>query len=158
MVGINIGENENIDRIPSSGIPQYLLGVYGDSEFGRLEGSIAAQLLLPKTGELYTYGVNPVIDSVLVTIPYQATQIENASDGKPQFELDSVFGKPGTAFGLKVFELKTFLNTLDPNDPSKSAIYYSDKEFQLATTPLYAGNFRVNANDTMSVIKRYNAL
>ena len=150
-------ENENIDRIPSSGIPQYLLGVYGDSEFGRLEGSIAAQLLLPKTGELYTYGVNPVIDSVLVTIPYQASQIENASDGKPQFELDSVFGKPGTAFGLKVFELKTFLNTLDPNDPSKSAIYYSDKEFQLATTPLYAGNFRVNANDTMSVIKRYNA-
>lgn len=150
-------ENENIERIPASGIPQYLLGVYGDSEFGTIEASVATQLLLPKIGSLYTYGTNAIIDSVLVTIPYEATQIENYSDGKPQFELDSIFGKPGIEFQLKVYELKTFMNSLDPNDPAKQAVYYSDKEFQKGTTPLYSGNFKVNPDDTMSVVKRYNA-
>ena len=91
----------------------------------------------------------------MIVIPYQATKVEKYTDGKPKFSIDSVFGNADVEFQLGIYELKTYLNTLDPNDPSKPAIYYSDKEFQKGDTPFYLGNFKVNANDTVSYIKRY---
>jgi hypothetical protein len=150
-------ENVNVERVPSNGISQYLLGVYSDNEFGTLKASIAAQLLLPSTGEAYVngYGINTTIDSVLVNIPYQSTAEDDYSDGKPKFSIDSVFGNSETAFKLSVYELKTFLNTLDPNDPSKTAVYYSDKVFQKGDIPLFSEDFKVNPDDTVAYIKRY---
>ncbi len=151
-----ITANKNIDKVPSNGIAQYLLGVYSDNEFGTLKASIVSQLNLPVTAEAYGYGTNYGIDSVLMFIPYQSTKsAENYSDGKPKFSIDSVFGNPDVEFQLGIYELKTYLNTLDPNDPSKPAIYYSDKEFQKGDTPFYLGNFKVNPNDTVAYIKRY---
>lgn len=151
-----ITSNKNIDSVPASGIAQYLLGVYSDNEFGTLKASIVSQLTLPLTDSDYDYGTNYGIDSVLMVIPYQSTKdAEKFSDGKPKFSIDSVFGDPDVEFQLGIYELKTFLNTLDPNDPSKPAIYYSDKEFQKGDVPFYSGNFKVNPNDTVSYIKRY---
>lgn len=151
-----ITTNEDILRVPASGVAQYLLGVYSDNEFGTLKASIVSQLGLPLTGEAYNYGTNYGIDSVLMVIPYQSTKdAEEYTDGKPKFSIDSVFGNPEVEFQLGIYELKTFLNTLDPNDPSKPAIYYSDKEFQKGDVPFYSGNFKVNPNDTVSYIKRY---
>lgn len=150
-----VTSNKNIFNVPASGVAQYLLGVYSDNEFGTLNASIVSQLSLPATGDNYNYGTNYGIDSVLMVIPYQATKEEKNSDGKPKFSIDSVFGNADVAFQLGIYELKTFLNTLDPNDPSKPAIYYSDKEFQKGDTPFYLGNFKVNPNDTVSYIKRY---
>lgn len=151
-------ENVNIDRVPTNGNSQYLLGVYSDNEFGTLKASIATQLILPTTGETYAngYGTNTTIDSVLINIPYQTTVEDDYSDGKPKFSIDSVFGNKETSFKLSVYELKTFLNTLDPNDPSKTAVYYSDKVFQKGDIPLYSGDFKVNPNDTVAYIKRYD--
>ena len=150
-----ITSNENILNVPTSGVAQYLLGVYSDNEFGTLKASIVSQLSLPATGDTYNYGTNYGIDSVLMVIPYQVTKEDNLTDGKPKFSIDSVFGNADVAFQLGVYELKTFLNTLDPTDPSKPAIYYSDKEFQRGDTPFYLENFKVNPNDTVSYIKRY---
>ncbi len=148
--------NTNIDRIPANGLPQYLLGVYADAEFGELKASIVSQLTLPATGEDYTYGTNPAIDSVILSIPYQATRLSEDSEGeKPKFSIDSVIGDTDVAFQLNVYELKTFLNILDPNDPSKPAVYYSDKEFLKGDIPLFSGNFKINPDDTVSYIKRY---
>jgi len=115
-----------------------------------------SQLNLPVIGEAYNYGTNYGIDSVLMFIPYQSTKsAEKYTDGKPKFSIDSVFGDANVEFKLGIYELKTYLNTLDPNDPSKPAIYYSDKEFQKGDTPFYSGNFKVNPNDTVAYIKRY---
>ena len=152
-----ITANQNIDRVPANLLSQYLLGVYADDEFGKLKASIVTQLNLPTFGETYVsgYGENAAIDSVLINIPYQVTKIDDYADGKPKFSIDSVIGNKDTEFQINIFELKTFLNTLDPSDPSKQAIYYSDKEFQKGETPLFSGNFKVNQNDTVTYIKRY---
>jgi hypothetical protein len=151
-----ITANKNIDNVPASGVAQYLLGVYSDDEFGTLKGSIVSNLNLPVAGDSYDYGTNYGIDSVLMIIPYQATKLaEKYSDGKPKFSIDSVFGNPDVEFQLGIYELKTYLNTLDPNDPSKPAIYYSDKEFLKGDAPFYSGNFKVNPNDTVAYVKRY---
>ena len=152
-----ITTNQNIERIPANLLSQYLLGVYADEEFGKLKASIVTQLTLPNYGESYAtgYGDDTAIDSVLINIPYQTTRIEDYADGKPQFSIDSVFGNKDVSFQLDIFELKTFLNTLDPTDPSKQAIYYSDKDFQKGDVPLFSNDFKVNPNDTVSYIKRY---
>lgn len=134
---------------------QYLLGVYADEEFGELKGSVVSQLLTPAVGTAYDYGEKAVIDSVLIIIPYQATKQDDATDGKPVFELDSIFGDADKEFKLSVYELETFFNTLDPTDPSKPMVYYSDKEFEKSSTTFYADNFKVNPQDTVAYIKRY---
>jgi hypothetical protein len=149
--------NVNIESVPANGVQQYLLGVYSDNEFGKLEASVVTQLSIPAIGDNYTYGTNALIDSVLINIPYQYTKEDDESDGRPKFSIDSVIGNQEEEFLISIYELKTFLNTLDPNDPSKNAIYYSDKEFQKGDTPFYSGNFKVNPNDTVAYIKRYNA-
>jgi len=145
----------NVEKVPSSGAGQYLLGTYSNNDFGKLKASFVSQLSLPATGDDYNYGENASIDSVLITIPYQVTKEENYSDGKPKFSIDSVFGNPDVEFKVGIYELKTFLNTLDPQDPTKNNIYYSDKEFQKSDSPLFLGNFKVNENDTVSYISRY---
>ena len=151
-----ITANKNIVNVPASGVAQYLLGVYSDDEFGTLKGSIVSNLNLPVTGDAYNYGTNYGIDSVLMIIPYQSTKsADKYSDGKPKFSIDSVFGNPEVEFQLGIYELKTYLNTLDPNDPSKPAIYYSDKEFLKGDAAFYLGNFKVNPNDTVAYVKRY---
>jgi len=150
-----VATNDNISKVPTTSAQQFLLGVYDDSEFGKLKASIITQLTLPTIGTGYAYGTNTKIDSVLISVPYQATKLENYSDGKPQFSIDSVIGNPDNEFKLSIYELKTFLNTLDPNDPSKPEIYYSDKVFDKESTPLYSGNFKINPNDTVSYVKRY---
>jgi len=147
--------NKNIENVPASSVLQYLLGVYTDPEFGELKGSIVSQLLISSTGDNYDYGTNADIDSVLIFIPYQATQIDDATDGKPLFEIDSIFGDADKEFKLDVYELETFFNTLDPSDPSKPMIYYSDKVFEKSSIPFYSENIKVNANDTVTYIKRY---
>lgn len=151
-----VTENINVDGVISSNIQQYLLGVYSDVEFGKLKGSIVSQLSLPLTGEDYDYGVNAAIDSVILDIPYQVTR-RDTTGGKPPYSIDSIFGNPEVEFKLNVYELKTFLNTLDPEDPSKNAVYYSDKEFQKGAMSLFSGNFKVDASDNGSYIKRYMA-
>jgi hypothetical protein len=150
-----VAENKNIDSVPISNSGQFLLGVYNDDEFGKLKASIITQLSLNQAGDNYFYGTNTAIDSVILSIPYQATKIENYSDGKPQFSIDSVIGNTDNEFKLSVYELKTFLNVLDPNDPSKLQKYYSDKVFDKENTALYANNFKINPNDTVTYIKRY---
>jgi len=150
-----ISNTINIEKVPSSGLGQYLFGTYSNNDFGKLNASFVTQISLPVTGESYNYGENSSIDSVIVSIPYQVTREDNYTDGKPKFTLDSIFGNPDIEFQVGIYELKTFLNTLDPEDPTKNNIYNSDKEFQKSDTPLYLENFKVNSNDTVSYISRY---
>lgn len=149
----------NVEKVMASGasVTQYLLGVYSKNSFGTLQGDLVSQLTLPATGSSYSYGKTPIIDSVLVTIPYQATAQEKYSNGKPQYKLDSIFGNSENAFKISVYELKTFLNTLNPNAPSKTMIYESNKTFAKGNIPFYSGSFKVNKNDTVAYIKRYDA-
>tara|TARA_R110001583_G_scaffold56534_3_gene170563 strand:+ start:2714 stop:4249 length:1536 start_codon:yes stop_codon:yes gene_type:complete len=153
-----ISSNEKVEKVPANVLPQYLLGSYNDDEFGKLDASIVTQLLLPSVGETYSsgFGENTKIDSVIINIPYQATKgTENYANGSAKFTIDSVFGNPDVAFQLDIFELKTFLNTLNPEDPSKDAVYFSNKEFQKGDIPFFSDSFKINPSDTVSYIKRY---
>lgn len=161
-------DSSRVDNNISTQVPLYLLGVNNSAKFGFLKGDILAQLNLPLTGA--DFGDNAVIDRVVLDIPYFATRDgdQNAVDPDsglpvldenndtiqvPNFTLDSIYGNKNLAFTVSVNELGTFLNSLDPNDPSKSNSYFSDKEY-LLNDKLHESSFLADRNDTVLYVER----
>lgn len=97
-----VSENENVERVISNNVPQYLLGVYKDDEFGMLKGSFVSQISLPLAGEAYGagYGENVGIDSVLMFIPYQVTLESGDESSSLEYSIDSVFGDRSVDFEI----------------------------------------------------------
>ena len=154
--------NQNIERRLANNLSQYLLGVYDDSEFGQLDASIISQLIF--TSEI-DFGLDPSIDTVIVNIPYYSTNVGTYDDGAPKFELDSmsIIGDQSVGYNLKVYELETYLNTLDPENPSEELNYYTDDTFAHNAMPLYDSDdsvdpsyngFTPNVQDTVLYVKR----
>lgn len=168
-----IGYNMNVDsnRVDNNDVnrqPLYLLGVNQNSDFGYLKSTIISQLAIPSTG--VDFGENPIIDLVVLDIPYFATkdgnkdavdpvtgEVINKEDGSPlrvpNYEIDSIYGNKTQAFQVTVNELGTFLNALDPEDPTKRKAYYSNKNYQLKDE-LFSGDFLPNKNDTVLYVER----
>ncbi len=151
-----IAYSKNIERTQTNNLSYYQLGVQRDENeiFGRLESSFVTQLNLSETNT--DYGAAPVIDSVLVEIPYLYTQGEDNEAGLPQFTIDSLWQYGDGKFILNVYELGTYLHSLDPDDPTIEKKYYSnDDELFIKSDLLFSNLFVPNANDTMSIINRY---
>ncbi|MDO9260459.1 MAG: DUF4270 domain-containing protein [Flavobacteriaceae bacterium] len=158
-----VSYNKNIEKTRANALAQYLLGVYNDADFGKINASVATQLGLP--AEKVNFGTNPHIEMVVLDIPYHATKDGNktvsvygVNKSVPNFKLDSIIGNKEVEFQLNIFELGSFLNTLDPDNPSKNLVYYTDKEYQKISPALYSGNFKPNENDTVLYIDRLKPL
>ncbi|MEN8125770.1 MAG: DUF4270 domain-containing protein [Bacteroidota bacterium] len=162
---INI-DSSRVDNNNSS--PGYLMGVNHNTNFGHLKSSVASQLRLPDIG--VNFGDNAIIDLVVLDIPYYATKdtVQYAKDPitgeelvddegnkiiTPSYSLDSIYGNTDIEFEIKISELETFLNVLDPEDPTKNKAYFSDKEYQISNE-LYLGDFKPNRNDTVLYVER----
>jgi hypothetical protein len=175
-VGVNIVDNDifstekyisdlityskNIEFNKSNGTKsQNMLGVQRDAVFGKLEASFVTQLQLQSNNP--DFGTNAVIDSVIVDIPYNShrdgTQTNGDGDVVPKHVLDSVWVNGDKTFLLNVFELETYLQTIDPEDPTKAKEYFSNDTFLKTnpSEPLYSALFSPNENDTMTVVNRY---
>ncbi len=156
-----IAYSQNITKNRTDRLSRYLLGTYQDANFGTLNASIATQLKLPSPNP--DFGTNAVIDSVLLNIPLDATldgKIEVSDPNNPDetiqvpnYDLDSIWKSGNNSFRLKIFELGTFLNNLDPLDPSKPKQYYSDETFD-KLDELYNDIIQPNDSDTLLVITR----
>ena len=161
-------ESSRVDNNEFSKQPMSLLGVNQDPVFGYLKSDLISQIYLPILG--VDFGENAVIDLVVLDIPYFATrdgeqdaidpitgEIIKDDDGNPiqvpNFKLDSIYGNTDQKFNISVNELGTFLNTLDPENPFKKMVYYSDKDY-LLKDQLFSGDFIANRNDTVLYVNR----
>ena len=149
-----LANTRNVDSSRVDLLPRYTLGVYRDIEFGKMEASIVSQVGLPASVTTLDFGLNPVIDTVLFEIPYFAVNDDPLEDGTPQFILDSIYGDITTPYELKISRLQTFLNTLDPEDPTKLKTYYSDEEYIAQTELGIISEFVPNPNDTVIYVTR----
>jgi len=158
------GHSVRISRNKTNGTAHYLLGYTENPQFGSLRASIVAQLTLPEANPVF--GENAVIDSVIITIPYLSTldgkqEVTNPLDPSktinvPNFKLDSLWTSGiYKNFELKIYELGTYLNHLNPTNPEIANEFYSDDVFQKTGIPFYSSLVSPNPNDTMMVIKRY---
>jgi hypothetical protein len=162
-------ENSPLERVFSDNISleqgQYLLGVYANANYEKIEASIISQVSIISGLKVIdsTYGADTTvvskIDTVFIKLPYQATLESTASTG-PEFSLDSIIGDQTKAFNLNVYQSDTYLSSLNPIDPSKSNSYYSDFDFQKTGTELNDElNFQFipNEKDTVIYVKRWTS-
>lgn len=169
IVAYNLNvDSSRVDNNEVTKIPLYLMGVHKDPIFGLKKSAYISQVRLPVSS--VDFGDNATIDTVILDIPYYATQdgtqdavdpetgeTINDEDGNPiqtpNYVLDSIYGNTDQIFNITVSELETFLNVLDPEDPTKNKEYYSNKEYQL-NSELHSEDFKVNRNDTVLYVLR----
>ena len=104
IVKDSVLEAVRADNLAIGSLGEYLLGVYNNPDYERIEASIVSQLGIvvnPQTVQNTTEaesGNEEDLDSIYVfneavlEIPYTSTRLENESDGKPKFRLDSLLG------------------------------------------------------------------
>lgn len=144
---VTYNHNVSASRI-SNGNP-HLLGVIKDDTFGLLKASVIGQLRL---GSII-FSDNMSIDAVILDIPYYATKLDDNEDSTPNFELDSIIGNQDIEFNISIYENGTYINSLDPLNPTQRKKYYSDETY-IKKAQLYSGQFKPNKNDTVFYIDR----
>lgn len=127
--------SDDIKSVQTNTLNNYLLGEFEDPVFGSTDISILSQFELQSTNP--DFGVNPVLDSVVLTFPLFSTLIDTDT-----YRLDSVFGT-GT-FKISVFKSNQFLSDVEPGengDFQNRQIYYSDQfqefEANIVSEPLF---------------------
>ena len=142
--------SDNILSVQSNTLNNYLLGQFSDPVFGNTEVSILTQLELQNTSP--DFGQDPVLDSVVLTLPLFSQLIDTDT-----YQLDSIFGDGG--FKISIFESNQFLSDIDPGengDFENQQIYYSDQlnEFEnnIETTPLFISEVIVPSDLTETQI------
>tara|TARA_B110000003_G_scaffold172618_1_gene172176 strand:+ start:16000 stop:17586 length:1587 start_codon:yes stop_codon:yes gene_type:complete len=132
---------KNIENVQSDGfaiggvLGQYLLGVYNNEKFEKIEASIITQLRIPQDLTIVDQEfesdttVVTSIDTVLLRIPYNATLLTSTSF--TNYTLDSIIGNQTTDFTLNIFRLQTYLNNLNPSSPSSQNNYFSDYNYEV---------------------------
>ncbi len=94
---------------------------------GVQEASVLSNLVLITPNP--SFGTEPVIDSVVLAIPYFSHEVLNEDD-EVIYALDSIYGN--SPFKLSVHESNYFLNTFDPESNfEQTQRYYSNLEPQI---------------------------
>lgn len=109
--------NKRIAPFQSNGLPKNFLGYYNDPLFGSTSVHFLAQLT-PKNYNV-SFGDNPVLDSVVLTIPYSVKKSDDI------YTIDSLYGEHPVK--LSIFKNNFLLRDFDPNsDLDESQRYFSD--------------------------------
>lgn len=162
VVGKDIPRAQSDGLAPRGPLGQYLLGVYNNPNYKKIEASIISQLAVPfnLTKVDREYGTDTIvvsqIDTVFIRIPYQATSLGTDVIG-PLFQLDSIIGDQTAGFNINVYRLAEFLNILDPADPARPNSYFSDDTYELFPETLNAtviDDFKPRFRDTAQFVFR----
>lgn len=116
-----IAYSEKHNSIRTNGFRNLLLGKYADPVYGLSEAKILTQVNLSQTRP--DFGENPIIDSVVMTLPFFSRQVQ-----QNEYELDSVYGDG--SFRINMFQSNQFLRELDPGedgDFQDNQLYFTDQ-------------------------------
>lgn len=134
--------DQNTHAVQSNNLPINSLGILNHPVFGKTTASFVTQLELLNINP--TFGENPVITKVELTVPFFARRTDFDSEtGNSTYELDSVYGSG--KINLKVFESNYFLRDYDPATGFQQLQkYYSDQGAD------FDNNIGVQLNDDAS--------
>lgn len=118
-----IAYTKSLGPVQTDGLPVNMLGIYNDPYFGTSTASIVTEVESSVINP--TFGLNVVMDSVVLNIPYFSTPTEVTDEGETIYELDSVFGS--SPIKLSIFESNYYLRDFDPSgEISDLQKYYSN--------------------------------
>ena len=107
-----VSYNQKIGPVASNNLAVNALGIYDDPAFGTTTANFASQLVLESVNP--TIGKNPVIESVVLTIPYFSTLLSTDTEGNHVYELDSIYGPSNAKINLSIYESGYYMRDLDP--------------------------------------------
>ena len=130
------------------------LGILKNGIFGTTRANVVTQLSLASINPTFNSGV--VVDSVVLTIPYNSTKLSTLASGKGKYKLndiytDNVNDTIYNAFSLKVFRNGYNLSDFDTQDPNKSAKYFSNQDVNFNNSKI--GNY---LNDNLDPTQNTN--
>lgn len=114
------------EAVNTRNLPVNSLGFYNDPIYGNHTAHIVTQVEMSTASDFENVGLNPVIDSVYLYIPYAVKKSTPISGGGTDYELDKVYGNG--SFDLKVFENGYFLTVADPSNNFENKYYFSDEK------------------------------
>jgi hypothetical protein len=118
--------NQEITPIQSNGLAINGLGIYDNPVLGTTNGNFATQLTLVDYAP--TIGEEPVVESVVLNIPYFSHVKSTNTDGSRVYELDSIFGAPEGNLKLSVYESGVQMRSSYFDNGSQLAqLYYTDQ-------------------------------
>lgn len=119
-----VAYNQKIGPIESNNFAVNALGIYNNDPFGVTTANFVTQLTLETVKP--TIGINPEIESVILTVPYYSTlKSTDATSGDNTYALDSIYG--GGKIKLSVYESGYALQALDPNNSFQAQKYYTNQ-------------------------------
>ena len=128
----------DVERVRAGGLDfssktlgEYLLGVFKYDNYKGIEASIVSELKIPSSLDVLVNDTSSiVIDSAFIRLPYHSTLVSiDSESGLKEYKLDSIIGNTDESFTVNVYRNNTYLNSLNPSDPSKSNQYLSDEDY-----------------------------
>jgi hypothetical protein len=135
--------NKKLDSLQINRLNSNLLGVYNDPVYGQTTASFVSQIT--PTSFSPDFGDSPVIDSVILNIPY-FSRIIGTDNGNPTYTiLDSLYGESATGdinpIKLTVYQNNYFLRDFDPSSNiNAQQNYYSKGDGTINATDNFALN------------------
>lgn len=123
-----IAYNQKVTAVQSNNLAVNALGIYDDPDFGTTTANFVTQLTLATVGPVV--GENPVVESVVLSIPYFVDDTETTVNVKGGFNyvLDSIYGSSEGKLKLSVFRSGHYLTSLDPTGGFiNSQKFYTDQ-------------------------------
>ena len=121
-----VAYSARFERVQTSALPGYLLGVYNDPVYGQSAYGVLSELQPERFDPVF--GDNARLDSVVLNIPYfsTTTNTEANDDGViiNTFELDSVYGNQ--PIRLSIYKSNYFLRDFDPNSNQRQLYFSND--------------------------------
>ena len=130
--------NQKLGPIASNNLPINALGFYSNPAFGTTQANFVTQLELSSVNPTFNntdtelYVDLPVIDSVIMDVPYFKTLKTTNSDETRDYDLDSIYGasvgSTASKFKLSVYQSNYYLRDLDPGQSlGEQQLFYNDQ-------------------------------
>ena len=105
--------NKKLDSVQISNLTSVLFGVYNDPAYGQTKASIVTQIA--PTSYNPNFGVNAIIDSVVLTIPFFSRTFNNTTTGETEYPIDSLYGNAAAKTKITIYQNNYFLRSFNPN-------------------------------------------
>ncbi|MFB3386382.1 DUF4270 domain-containing protein [Flavobacterium sp. LAR06] len=119
--------NQEVTPVQSNALAVNGLGIYDNPVLGTTTGNFATQLTLAAYAP--TIGEEPVIESVVLSVPYFSHVTEADPKGGSKYELDSIYGDPKGRIKLSVYESKVQMRSSFYDGGAQFAqMYYTNQD------------------------------
>lgn len=120
--------NQNLGPVQSNNLPTNPLGIFTNSSSETITANFVTQVELASVNPKIDLDLKPVVDSVVLSVPYFNTKTKYKDDGVTgEYDLDSIYGGKEAKLKLSIYESGYFLRDINPVTQDKQ-VYFSNQD------------------------------